>query len=169
MKVDLVKPKRSSFGSAGKDLRDIMFKIMENQNILKLLKYDTMDALEKPDLGPEEKRSMIDYNIRVKPKLPMPEEAGSFLIILFDTFVPNPTNPEFRDNVIIFDVICNVDNWLMDDYSLRPYRIMHEIDQMFNNQKLNGIGKVEFVTANSLILSSQLAGFTLMYRVINDV
>ena len=52
---------------------------------------------------------------------------------------------------------------------LRPYKIMHEIDGMLNRSRLNGIGKVDFVSANSLILSEELAGFTLVYRVINDV
>ena len=57
----------------------------------------------------------------------------------------------------------------MNGYQLRPYKIMGEIDGMLNNQKLNGIGTTEFVSANQLLLNNELAGYTLMYRVVNDV
>ena len=46
---------------------------------------------------------------------------------------------------------------------------MGEIDGMLNKSQLNGIGTVEFIGANQLLLSSDLAGFSLTYRVINDV
>ena len=46
---------------------------------------------------------------------------------------------------------------------------MGEIDGMLNNSKLNGIGTIDFIGANQLLLSSELAGFSLTYRVINDV
>ena len=169
MKIDLTTPKNSNFEATGKDLKDVMFKILGNEDLLKLLKYTTPDSLTKTNLTPEEKTGMINSHIKVVPKLPTPEDVGSYIIILFDTFTTNSNNPVYRDNVIMFDVICHTDTWVMDDYMLRPYKIMDQIDRMFNNTKLNGIGKVEFVAANSLILTSELAGFTMMYKVINDI
>lgn len=169
MNIDLTKPKSSNFDTAGKDLSSIMFKVLENQNLLRLLKYTTPDSLSMPILTTAERMEMINTHVKIVPKLPIAEEVGSYIIILFDTFTPNMTNPMFRDNVIIFDIICHTDTWVMDDYMLRPYKIMNEIDKMFNNSKLNGIGKVDFVASNSLILTSELAGFTIMYKVINDV
>lgn len=169
MKVDLTKPKSSNFEATGKDLKDIMFKLLTNDDLLKLLKYTTEDALTKPNLTAAEKQEIANTNIKVVPKLPVPDAVGSYIIIMFDTFTPNPSNEMFRDNVIIFDIICNTDTWVMEDYMLRPYKIMHELDSMFNGSKLNGIGKVEFVAANSLVLTTELAGFTMMYKVINDI
>ena len=170
MRIDNAKMTRSSFDATGKDLYKIMEKMLANQSLLKLLKYSTADALtNKKDLTEEEKSELINKNIKVVPELTIPEEQGSYVIVGFDGFVTNENNPEFRDNVITFDVLCYMDTWIMDDYMLRPYKIMHEIDAMFNKSKLNGIGKVDFVSANSLILSADLAGFTMVYRVINDV
>ena len=71
--------------------------------------------------------------------------------------------------MITFDIICHTNTWVMEGYQLRPYKIMGEIDGMLNNQKLNGIGVVEFAGATQLLLNSELAGYTLMYRVVNDV
>lgn len=169
MKIDLVTPRNSSFESSAKDLQKITSKFLDNQKLLKLLKYSTFDALSKPDLTNEEKSAMLNNNIRVVPKLPFNDSQESIVIITFDSFMENGNNPEFRDNIIMIDVLCPVSSWIMGDYMLRPYKIMHEIDGMLNRSKLNGIGKVDFVSANSLILSEELAGFTLVYRVINDV
>jgi hypothetical protein len=36
----------------------------------------------------------------------------------------------------------------MKDFELRPYRIAAELDSMFNNKRLTGIGDVEFLGAN---------------------
>lgn len=169
MKIDTTKPRSSSFSSSGKDLQKIVTMITGNQKILKLLKYPIANAVQKPDLTREEVRGLLNKNIRIVPKIPFDDNQESVLIITFDNFITNNNNPEFRDNVIMIDVLCPTETWIMDDYLTRPFKIMHELDQMLNRSKLNGIGKVEFVSANSLILSEELAGYTLLYRVINDV
>lgn len=167
--LDLTTPNSSNFLSAGKDLQSIINKLITNQNLLKLLKYTTPDALSKPDLTPQEIKELINKNIKTVPKVPiLEEEVGGYIIVIFDYFKPNYNNPMFRNNLIIFDVICQMDNWIMDDYMLRPYKIMHEIDSMFNETKLNGIGKVEFAEATSLVIDDRYAGYSLKYMVIND-
>lgn len=168
-RVDFSQAKRSSFSSAGKDLYTITQSILGNQRLLKLLYYSTPNALKEKDLTDEQKTSLINKSIRVVPQIPIPEEAQSHIIISFDNFMTNANNPEFRDNIVTFDVLCPTEDWVMDDYMLRPYKIMHEIDSMFNKSKLNGIGKVDFISTNSLVLSRDLAGFTMAYGVINDV
>jgi hypothetical protein len=36
-------------------------------------------------------------------------EVLNYLFVFFDNFVPNTTNPEFRNNLIAFDIVCHVD------------------------------------------------------------
>jgi len=36
---------------------------------------------------------------------------------------------------------------------LRPYKIVGEIDAMMNNAKLSGIGELNFITCNDLVLN----------------
>jgi hypothetical protein len=86
----------------------------------------------------------------------------SYVIISFDNFTPSG-NPEFRDNIISFDIICHFDQWQLKDFQLRPYRIAAEIDTMFNDKRLTGIGKLNFLGANQLILNDEFAGISLMY------
>jgi hypothetical protein len=55
----------------------------------------------------------------------------------------------------------------MKDFELRPYKIAAEIDSMFNNKHLTGIGKLEFLGANQMILTDEYAGLCVMYQAIH--
>ena len=169
MKMDLVQTQETTFLTAQKDLFKIVQKFINNEKLKKLLFYPVKDDLDRKDLTSEETLGLLHKNIRVIPKLQVSEDVQSYIIIGFDGFITNAKNPEYRDNIITFDVICHFDSWVMENYQLRPYLIMGEIDGMLNKSKLNGIGTVEFISANQLLLSSDLAGFSLTYRVINDV
>lgn len=169
MKLDLYKPTKSTFLTAEKDIFNIVDKMLNNENLKKLLYYPVKDAYRQPNLSQEQTIGLVHKNIRVVPKLQIDEEVESYVIITFDGFTTNANNPEYRDNIITFDIICHLDSWVMENYQLRPYLIMGEIDGMLNNSKLNGIGTIDFIGANQLLLSSDLAGFSLTYRVINDV
>lgn len=92
------------------------------------------------------------------------------MIIYFDNFTPNQINPKFMDNNIYIEILCpNEDDiMMMDNYMLRPHRIMHEVNEMLDKTKLNGIGVVNFTGADSINLG-EYYGYRLSYTVINDV
>jgi hypothetical protein len=50
---------------------------------------------------------------------------------------------------------------------LRPYRIAAEIDTMFNDKHLSGIGTLQFLGTNQIILNDEFAGLTMMYSAIH--
>lgn len=50
---------------------------------------------------------------------------------------------------------------------MRPYKIAAEIDSMFNGKHLTGIGKLQFVSANQMILTDEYAGLCLLYSAIH--
>lgn len=170
MKIDLTaKKSRVNFGTAEKDLFSIVDKLLSNQELGKLLKYPTRDALSRPPLESEIALGMIHDNIRVIPDLPVKANQEGYIIVTFDNFTPNDNNPEFRDNYISFDVFCHTDIWVLDDSQLRPLKIMGCIDGMLEGEKLHGIGNTEFVSANQLMLGEGVSGYNLLYRVVNDI
>ncbi|MEG0775636.1 hypothetical protein [Clostridium sp.] len=169
MRADIYKKDVTTFTTAQSDLFKIVDLLIGNDKIKKLLYYQTRDALKQKNLTDEQTLGLMNKNIRVIPQLPIDENVQSYIIIGFDNFITNENNPEFRDNVIVFDVICHLDTWVMEEYQLRPYLLMGQIDGMINNRKLNGIGTANFVSANQLLLDEDLVGFTLVYRVVNDV
>ena len=120
------------------------------------------------NLTEDEQSELFKKNIKIVPKLYIDGSVLNYIIINFDNFTPNASNPEFRDNIISFDVICHFDQWeLKDSFQLRPYMIAAELDSMFNDKRLTGIGKLEFLGANQLIINEEFAGVSLMYQAIH--
>lgn len=160
---------KSSFLAVDKNLSLIVNKFLENQRLCKLLHYTQKDCLKAPDLTIEEKLSLLNNEIKIIPYLPIEGECPNYILITFNQFFPNSLNPEFRDFNIKIDIICHPDHWNLGDFALRPYKIAGEIDSLLDNQKLTGIGKVEFMGADDLLLNEQLCGLTLIYKTIQGV
>ena len=158
---------KSSFLSAEKDMNIIVDRILKNDRLKKMLHYTSRDCLDKPKLTQDETYALFGKNIKIVPKLYVDGSVLTYMIISFDNFSRNATNPEFRDNIIEFDIICHFDQWHMKDFELRPYKIAAELDSMFNNQHLTGIGKLEFLGANQIILTDEYAGLCVMYQAIH--
>ena len=158
---------KSSFLSAEKDMGLIVDMIMKNERLKKMLHYTTRDCLSKPNLTQQESSELFGKNIKIVPKLQVDGSVLNYMIVSFDNFSRNATNPEFRDNIIEFDIICHFDQWHMKDFELRPYKIAAELDSMFNGKHLTGIGEVEFLGANQMILTDEFAGLCVMYQVIH--
>lgn len=133
---------------------------------MKLLYYDTKDALSRK-IGQEEIQEILDKQIKIVPKIKVDNEIRNYLVINFDNFMNNETNPEFRDNFIYFDIICHLDQWLLTDFQLRPYKIAGELDYMFNNKRLTGIGKLEFVSSQQITVDQNFIMVSLVYRTVH--
>ena len=114
-------------------------------------------------LSPTSSLFAFQRNVKIVPKLQVDREVLNYIIIGFDNFTGNATNPQFRDNIISFDIICHFDQWNMGNFRLRPYRIAAELDAIFDGKKLSGIGKLEFLGCNQIILNDEFGGLSLMY------
>jgi hypothetical protein len=169
MRIDRTKVLKSSFLSIEKDMGLIMQEILKNDRLKKLLFYTSPDALDpqKPKLTPEESLSLVGGSIKNIPKIYIDQGVLNYLIINFDNFTPNPTNPEFRDNIIEFDILCHFNQWQLKDFKLRPYRIAAEIDSMFDGKHLTGIGKLEFLGGTLIAQNDEFGGVALLYRAVH--
>ena len=109
--------------------------------------------------------------IRFNPKQIMTEheEVKSYIVITFDNFTPNATNPYYRNCNIIIDVICHPEAWDIGDYRQRPLKIAGFIDGILNNSKLSGIGVLNFVGASELVLNQDFGGYCLIYSAVHGV
>lgn len=162
MRITRYFPPESSFLSMEKDMGIIINKILGNPRILRLLYYTSKDALDKPDLNEDQILELLEKNIKIVPKVKVDKEVINYLVVSFNNFIES-SNPEFRDNVIEFDIICHLDNWQLKDFQLRPFKIAGELDSMLNKQKLTGIGLLEFLSAQEKVLSNEYAAVCLKY------
>ena len=163
MKIENYQPPKSSFLSINKDLRLLIDKILSNDRLCKLLYYTDDAPLEKAKLTEKQKVDMFGQQIRIVPKLYVDKPVLNYMIISFDNFLQSG-NPEFRDNIIEFDIVCHFDQWQTKDFNLRPYLIAGELDSMLDKKKLTGIGLLEFYGAKELLLTDEFGGLCLMYQ-----
>lgn len=166
MKVEGYQYPHSSFLSVEKDMGIITNMMLKNNRLKKLLYHTTKDCLKKPKLTEDQAVELIGKNIKMVPKLTVDGSVLNYIIVTFDNFT-RTENPEFRDNIIEFDIICHFDQWQLQDFQLRPYMIAAEIDTMFNEKHLTGIGTLNFLGANQIILTDEFAGLCLMYRAVH--
>ena len=157
---------KSSFLSTEKDMNLIVGAMIKNERLKRLLHYTSRDALDRKNLTEDETLELFGKNIKIVPKLTVDKSVLNYIIISFDNFTPSG-NPEFRDNIIEFDIICHFDQWQLQDFALRPYKIAAEIDSMFNGKHLTGIGELNFLGANQIILTDEFAGICLMYSAVH--
>lgn len=167
MKKEVYSYPKSSFLSTEKDMGIIVNMVMKNERLKKMLHYTSRDCLSKPNLSQDESLALFGKNIKIVPKLYVDGSVLNYIIVSFDNFTQNGTNPEFRDNIIEFDIICHFDQWHMKDFELRPYKIAAELDSMFNGKHLTGIGELQFLGANQMILTDEYAGLCVMYQAIH--
>lgn len=180
MKKDLIKPINSSFLSCEKDVAIILDKLFTEDKVhanelKRLLVINTKDCL---DMTNERYQKIIDkYTvkklfdegyIKLSPKFKLGEheEIKSYVVLSFNNFTPSKNN-EFRDCIITFDIICHVDYWDVGNFRQRPIKIMGYIDGLLNKTKLTGIGELNFLGANELILDKELCGYTLLYEAVH--
>ena len=154
---------QTSFLSVEKDMETIVTEIFKNERIKKLLYHTSKEALSMPELTDEQTASLFTNNVKIVPKITVDKDVLNYIIVNFDNFTGNATNPEFRNNIISFDIVCHFDQWHLGNFKLRPYRIAAELDGMLNGKHLSGIGTLEFLGCNQIILNDEFGGLSLMF------
>ena len=175
--ITMIKPLKSSFLSCEKDAETIIKKLFVtskpySDELKRLLVINTKDCLDNSN---ENYRKIVE-NTSVKdiiegnyltlvPKIKMKEheEVKSYIILTFDEF-SETSNPEFRDCVVSFDILCHTDYWYLGNYQVRPIKIAGIIDGLLNKAKLTGIGELQFAGMKMLPLSNELAGYSLLFQ-----
>lgn len=158
------------FSVMGENTFLIANKLMQNQKICRLLKYQTKNPFAEEENGKLQKdvdgEDLIHKQILIVPKIfDDSTEKMSYIVSVFDDFTVNLLNPEFKVSTLRFDIACPYDEWILNARSLRPYLIMEEIDKMFNESKLKGIGTLQFWRADNLTLSPWIGGYSMRYKI----
>ena len=153
-----------NFKAVGDNIFLIAQKILEDDDICKLLYYTDKDPLSHENMSEEERMALLHRNLLVVPKVPENDDVkGSYILVLYDGFNINLSNSEFKDADLLFIVVCPPENWVINDNSLRPFMLMSRIDELFGNKKIANIGTLHFVKGDRFVLNSQLTGYGLTY------
>ena len=167
---------KSTFLSHAEDQETIWRKLFVESRpysdmLKKLLIINTPDCLDRTQ--DQYQRKIEQYSIKdlhdnqyikATPKLSFGEheEVKSYIMLDFDDFSPSE-NPRYCNCVISFTIISQLDYWELDDYQLRPWMIAGYVDGIMNDTRLSGIGKLQFMGAQQLVLNEYLGGVMIRY------
>lgn len=154
------------FAVMGDNTFRILNKLINNQRVCRLLKYQVRDPFNEEKYPDVDGVELLNKQILAVPKIyDASVEKMSYIVAVFDNFVVNQANPDFKLSTVRFDIACPYDEWILDENSLRPYLLMQEIDNMFNQGKLAGIGNLQFYKTQMLVLTPQMGGFSMLYTI----
>ena len=160
------KPTQRRFAVMGNNAFNMANKLMSNQRLCRLLKYQVKDPFDEQKYQDVDGVLLLNKQIMITPKIwDESTEKTSYIVALFNSFVTNIANPDYKIDTIGIDVACPYDEWVLNGHSLRPYLIMEEIDNMFNGAQMAGIGTLQFVRADRNVFTSQIGGYTMQYSI----
>lgn len=136
--------------------------LISSQNLCKYLYYNEDDPLSQPTI--DDISILLFNNLYITPVVPtITDVAKSLITIVLDDF--RLENIVLKNSKIVFNVLIHLDLWTMSGTGkLRPYSIMSEIDKLFNNQNLLGIGNLEFVNAKWIAANEKWHGYQISYK-----
>ena len=126
----------------GENAQKIINRLLNNQDLIKLLYYNDKDPLSNPDLTKEQIKNEV-YNklIKVIPRIGPTEYAKSMIAMIISDGMPNENN-EFEDIIIQFEIFVPMTQWIIKDTNLRPFKIMGELQKSLVGKSINGLGKI---------------------------
>lgn len=134
-----------NYEELGYNLQKIVYNLISNQKLLKLLYYTDKDPLSQPDLDDITKKNEI-FNrlIKVVPRLGQKETEGAQSLIALRVVKANVDriNGEFSNIYLAVEVFVPLTQWFIKDENLRPFVIMGQIQKTLNGLKINGLGTI---------------------------
>ena len=127
----------------GVNLQRIMKRLMQNDNLVKLLYYTDKDPLSNENLTEEQKESEIfEKLIKIVPRIGPKETASSIIALRVITGKKNQDNSEFKDVLISVEVFVPLTQWIIKGTNLRPFAILGEIEESLDGKMIEGLGKM---------------------------
>ena len=149
----------------GKNLIKISKKLIQNQDLLKLLVNTDLDPLDK-DKHPEyiDGLTLMNKNIRVVPLLKADDQTtSSKLVLLFDEGEINSSNSDNENVSLMINVYCPFEEWLIAGDQLRPFAIMSEIRKSIQDKRIKGLGEIKYLGFSVSTLTEEMGCYTMRF------
>ena len=157
-----------NLGELGIHLQKIVSRLESNQNLLKLLYYTGKDPYSEPDLTSTQiKNEVYEQLIKVVPRVGPKETAKTKISMRVVTGIVNPSNDQFRQMQIAFEIFVPLTQWFIKDSNLRPFAIMGEIQKTLNNKVIDGIGKIVGGDFSINFLTDEISCYEMTYEITN--
>ena len=151
----------------GKNLIKLAKKLMQNQNLLKLLVNTDLDPLnEEKHPNNIDGISLLHKNIRVIPLLTAEEQTTqSKIVLLFDEGEISYNNSDNENLSLIVNIYCPFKEWAITGDTLRPFAIMSEIRKSLQDKRLNGLGEIKYLGFSVSTLTEEMGSYIMRFSI----
>lgn len=150
----------------GVNLIKIAKKLMENQDLCKLLVNTDLDPLNKTKHPDEIKASsLLHKNIRVIPLVTAEDQTTQSKIVLIFDEGEIGYNSDNETISLTISVYCPFVEWKITGETLRPFAIMSEIRKSLQDKRINGLGEIRYLGYNMSTLTEEMGSFLMRFRI----
>lgn len=142
--------------------KNIMFKLLTNENLVKALINNNSDFINQSLPEDFQPPSLIYSHIYPYRYIPNIEtEPKNFITLSFGNY--RYSNNVFKSGIVTFHISCHT-SMLQTDYGLRYDYILNQIDELFNNK--NDIGSFNLIleSGGDLIINDNYFGCLISYK-----
>ncbi|WP_336764967.1 hypothetical protein [Paenibacillus sp. USHLN196] len=150
----------SRFSELSKNRLEVLDRLLSDTNILKAVVHNDTSFLDKDIPNVEDVVYKHIYPHRFIPKTS--DEKKTYVTISFGKFQPVGTS--FKSGFVTFNVISHQDLFRTDYGCMRVDFIIQKIDELMNQTRGMGIGKVEFSNSDEISLNTDYHGMYITYK-----
>ena len=127
----------------GLSLQKIVRRLLENDDLVKLLYFEDKDPLSHENLTSEFKQKEIfEKLIKVVPMIGTNADSKSRLVVYITRGSKLAQNNEFKNVVIKVSIFTPLTNWIIKDTNLRPFAILGQTQASLDGKIINGLGRL---------------------------
>lgn len=146
---------------AGGNTRAVALRLLNNQNLCKLLKYTSPDPLHGDDIV-ETDEALFNKNIKVVPS-PDPDYIVDSKIVIMFVKGEITQNNSYQNMVMQIHVYVPLEQWQIQDNNLRPFAIMYEIKKSLMGKHIDGLGTIIGGQFHLDFLTDEVSGHILTF------
>ncbi|PIH59678.1 hypothetical protein [Paenibacillus sp. LK1] len=150
----------SRFSGLSKDRLEVLDRLLSDTNILKAVVHNDTSFLDKEIPNVDDVVYKHIYPHRFIPKTA--DEKKTYITISFGKF--RPVGTAFKSGFVTFNVITHQDLYRTDYGCMRVDFIIQKIDELINQTRGMGIGKVEFSNSDEISLNTDYHGMYITYK-----
>ena len=151
----------------GPNLKKVTKKLLDNQDLCKLLVNTDKDPLNKSlhqDI--EDTYDLFGINIRIVPLVdPQEDLVTSKIVVVFSGSEITDANADAENITMLIYVYTPYKEWTIAGDQLRPFAIMSEIRKTLQNKRINGLGEIRYHGFDISSLTDQMGSYLLRFTI----
>lgn len=143
----------------------IISRLLENEELCKAIYYNDTDFLDKACINDPTEKLVYNHIFPYRFIPDVNESKKTFVTMSFQKF--HLVNNSFKKGLIYLYVVTHRDLFKTDYGVTRIDYILNKIDELFNQKRGIGMGKLEFYEMNEFLANEKYQGNYICYKPID--